>query len=198
MIKQLTKIEKDCLKVFGCVIGVDEVNVCLAKGTKVLMADLTWKNIEDIKVGDKILTLSENSPAKSVHRSVQIATVLKTHFNGTRDVIKIQNQYFSVYATPDHKFYINNKWRPLGAFRKVSNAYIVKPTTGIYDMNQYKLGFLLGYIDGDGHVNKYSVDIWSRSSAAINDLQLICTDLSLQYTTHQYGKDFKLRILASS
>ena len=31
----------------------------LAKGTKVLMSDFTYKNIEDVKIGDKIIAFDE-------------------------------------------------------------------------------------------------------------------------------------------
>lgn len=45
-----------CLKPGGRFIAVGDPAQCQPKGTKVLMADLTEKNIEDIKVGDSVVS----------------------------------------------------------------------------------------------------------------------------------------------
>jgi len=53
VIPSLFKKDKDCF------IVVDGREGCQPKGEKVLMADGSWKNVEDIKVGDSILSPDE-------------------------------------------------------------------------------------------------------------------------------------------
>lgn len=70
---------------------------CFAANTRVLMADGTYKNIQDISVGDYVVNMNKK-PVK----------VLAVKNSGIRQVIKIKNYGHPnpVYVTPDHLFYV--------------------------------------------------------------------------------------------
>ena len=84
--------------------GVDVVKVgigggCFAAGTRVLMANGTYKNIEEIKPGDRII--NKNGKPKSV----------KAAFcTGVKKVLKIRNSLFykPTFVTPDHKYWVGD------------------------------------------------------------------------------------------
>lgn len=81
--------------------GADAVKIgvgpgCYAAGTKVLMADSSYKNIEDIKIGDRVI----NKEGKPVN-------VKGTRNSGLRMVqrFKHTNWYTDSYATGDHRHF---------------------------------------------------------------------------------------------
>jgi IMP dehydrogenase/GMP reductase len=84
--------------------GADVVKVgvgpgCFAAGTRILMSNGFYKNIEDIRKGDYII----NKNGKSVK-------VLDAFSTGIRKVSKLRNNCFyqETYVTPDHKFWIGD------------------------------------------------------------------------------------------
>ncbi|MDT7539871.1 MAG: dehydrogenase [Actinomycetota bacterium] len=84
--------------------GVDGVKAgvgpgCFAAGTRVLMADATYKNIEEVEAGDRVITM-HGKPA----------TVLKSWCTGTREVMAIRHVASGVetVATPDHRFFVGD------------------------------------------------------------------------------------------
>src|SRR6476646_10662734 len=84
--------------------GVDGVKAgvgpgCFAAGTRVLMADATYKNIEDVEAGDRVITM-HGKPA----------AVLKSWCTGTREVMAVRHVASGVetVATPDHRFFVGD------------------------------------------------------------------------------------------
>ncbi len=80
--------------------GADAVKVgvgpgCLAAGTRVLMASATYKNIEDIVPGDRV-----------INQSGQPVTVLKAWCTGIREVMAVRHVASprETIVTPDHRF----------------------------------------------------------------------------------------------
>lgn len=69
---------------------------CFVDGTKILMADNTYKNIEDINIGDKVKNISGN-----INK-----VCMKTRFKSTKPLIKINNE---ITSTDDHKYLVINK-----------------------------------------------------------------------------------------
>jgi len=81
--------------------GADAVKVgigpgCLAAGTRILMADATYKNIEDIKPGDRVINMKG-----------QPVTVVNVWCTGVREVMSLRHtaSYRETVVTPDHRFY---------------------------------------------------------------------------------------------
>lgn len=95
----------------GRFIAVGDEKQCQPKGTKILMSDLTEKNIEDLKVGDHVVSYdvrkthftgfgsTKNSGRIKVNQT-HISTRLETIFK-----IKLKNGFTSEYSS-NHKCYV--------------------------------------------------------------------------------------------
>jgi len=72
---------------------------CFAAGTRVLMADASYKNIEDVRAGDRVINMY----------GVPV-TVLRAWCTGTREVIGLRHAASrrETLVTPDHRFYVGD------------------------------------------------------------------------------------------
>jgi IMP dehydrogenase/GMP reductase len=84
--------------------GADAVKVgvgpgCFGPGTRVLMADSTYKNIEDVGAGDRVINM----------RGEPVA-VRKAWCTGVRDVVAVRHTASPVetLATPDHSYWVGD------------------------------------------------------------------------------------------
>jgi IMP dehydrogenase/GMP reductase len=70
---------------------------CFAAGTRVLMADATYRNIEDVRVGDRVINM-RGEPV----------TVVKAWCTGVRDVIGVRHVASPVetLVTADHNYFV--------------------------------------------------------------------------------------------
>ena len=79
---------------------------CFTKGTQVLMANNTKKNIEDVAVGDSVLTYSGDDKQDMVSAKVL----------NTEDIV--DNGYLVIneklHVTPNHILWVNGDWRQAG------------------------------------------------------------------------------------
>lgn len=80
-------------------IRVGVGNGCFAAGTRILMAHGTYKNIEEITPGDKVIN-KEGNPVN----------VKKSFCTGIKKVSKLRNSIFysDTYVTPDHKYFVGD------------------------------------------------------------------------------------------
>ena len=80
-------------------------NTCFVKGTKITMNNGRSKNIEDIKVGDQILSVNmetfkiESDIVQVIPESIEFYNKIKLQFDN--DVV--------IYSSPHHPFYVKNK-----------------------------------------------------------------------------------------
>ncbi len=72
---------------------------CFAAGTRILMADATYKNIEDVQVGDHVINM-RGEPVM----------VIKAWCTGVREVMALRHtaSYRETVVTPDHNFYVGD------------------------------------------------------------------------------------------
>jgi IMP dehydrogenase/GMP reductase len=84
--------------------GADAVKVgvgpgCLGAGTRVLMADTTYKNIEQVEAGDRVINM-HGEPV----------SVRKAWCTGVREVIAVRHTASPVttVATPDHNYWVGD------------------------------------------------------------------------------------------
>lgn len=72
---------------------------CFVAGTRVLMGDGMYKNIEDIRAGDKVINMN-GDPVK----------VKKSWCTGHKKVLKLRHTQFykETYCTPDHEFFVGD------------------------------------------------------------------------------------------
>lgn len=89
----------------GILVNMAEGGGCFAKGTKVLMSDGLTKNIEDVKIGDYILTRTENSS------DYVKAKVTNTHKASEPGYMILNGE---LKLTPNHKLWVNSAWTEAG------------------------------------------------------------------------------------
>ena len=82
--------------------GADAVKVgvgpgCFGAGTRVLMADATYQNIEDVRAGDRVINM-HGEPV----------TVVNAWCTGVREVMAVRHVAAprETVVTPDHRFWV--------------------------------------------------------------------------------------------
>lgn len=90
-------------------IKIGQGNGCFGAGTRILMANGTYKNIENVDIGDYVINMN-GKPVK----------VINSFSTGIKKVIKIRTNCFykDTYVTPDHQFWIGD----LGTNKNPRNA----------------------------------------------------------------------------
>lgn len=76
---------------------------CFLKGTPIRMSDGTEKNIEDVVIGDKILTRSSEFSS-----TLTEDTVTKTYRHVVSEYLTINDK---LQVTPIHRLFVNNSWK---------------------------------------------------------------------------------------
>jgi IMP dehydrogenase/GMP reductase/intein/homing endonuclease len=84
--------------------GVNGVKVgigpgCFAAGTRILIADATYKNIEDIQPGDRVINMNGEP-----------VTVVRAWCTGMREVMAVRHvaSYRDTLVTPDHNYFVGD------------------------------------------------------------------------------------------
>ncbi len=142
---------------------------CIAEDTQILMSDFSTKNIQDVKIGDKIISFDENGLNR-----VKIGTVLNKTFSGIKTVVKIKDKYNKeLELTPDHRILTNNshserRWQEVGneiIGKTLSSRHGITSLKYLINnyINYYK-GCLLGIIDSDGNISKPKHKKWNFST----------------------------------
>ena len=83
--------------------------VCFAGGTKISMADGSFKNIEDVVVGDLVKTFDEEN---KVITSAKVTSLYHHTLDEMKDYYLIINDLLRV--TTDHMIYVNGEWKSAG------------------------------------------------------------------------------------
>lgn len=127
---------------------------CFLAGTKVLMGDGTYKNIEDVMVGESVFCFDETSGGRVVGK------VVRVFHHDTPDELSmgyfVVNNYLGV--TPNHMLLTEEGWRTVGSLRvgdRLSNGelvFSVKPViervaTYDLDVEPFDNYFVLGSRD---------------------------------------------------
>jgi len=109
---------------------------CFLAGTKVLMADGSYKNIEDVKIGDMVLSYNVETGKILPCRVSKLFSYLSEEM--TNSYYLIINDGLRV--TPNHKFYSDDKWVQAGDLKVGDNLltktqnidFIIKSIDKIY------------------------------------------------------------------
>lgn len=90
---QMAFVQKFCGYDF---LRADKLRKCIAAGTDILMGDLTHKNIEDVKVGDYVISYFDGNPVRS--------KVVGFYKNGVKNIISVRcSNGAQVECTTDHR-----------------------------------------------------------------------------------------------
>jgi IMP dehydrogenase/GMP reductase len=177
--------------------GADIVKVgvgpgCFAAGTRILMSNGFYKNIEDVKPNDYVINMN-GKPVK----------VLNAFSTGIKHVSKLKNDSFHTHTcvTPDHKFWVGeltptsetlNKWKQI---EDVKHDVLLMPkrinfslpetfniSLSEYELTPtYNLGYLFGIFLSNHCVIDNDVISWcfdtNDSMWVINDLCLVIKNI---------------------
>ncbi len=115
IIPSLLEKDKDC------VLGIDGSEGCQPKGEKVLMADGSWKNVEDIKEGDLVLSPQKNQ----THQFSKVIKTFKWKCNEIYEVKELNRQNKTLYnCSYNHLIPINRKVHPrINGKREAKDSY---------------------------------------------------------------------------
>jgi len=111
---------------------VSGFDTCFLAGTKVLMADGSYKNIEEINIGDMVLSYHEHTKRIVPCR---VANVFAHHPNEMAGYYLLINNGLRV--TPNHRFYSDGRWVYAGNL-KVGDSLFSKDMGSSYQVVSIK------------------------------------------------------------
>lgn len=185
---------------FGC-------PMCFIAGTKILMADYTYKNIEDIIEGDMVIGFDEVVKGKGNRQKIKPVKVLKTFKHVEESLMKITtDKNTSITCTENHPIYIQK--RTTNGKRNIyKRADEVKLSDILFTLpfplqsidresKEFKLGYLLGAWTGDGsitqRIDKWGYDMQKCRFVTKNDVvNEYVYQLSKEFDENFYMLDFK-------
>jgi hypothetical protein len=136
-----------------------QLGACLGAGHKVLLASLKWRNIEDIKLGDKVVALDEHIVGGSgCARKMRTATVtgLYSSIAPTMKVTLANGQRFT--CTPHHRFLASRKYAHSRRAKlswveakDLTTNHVLRTFTPLWQEHKtFEDGWFGGLIDGEG------------------------------------------------
>ena len=150
-------LEEQAVAILIINLKARQIGACLDPNTLVLTADLSWKTLDSLKEGDKLLSLDETGkkqPGKKVDRKLRIAVV-----EGKKDVFepayKLEfDNGEAVIATAKHRFLFRKRGGKQPEWRTVEKAVVgdtVRYITAPWEYEKtYEHGWFGGIIDGEG------------------------------------------------
>ena len=132
---------------------------CFVKGTKV-KTENGFKNIEDIKIGDKVYSYNLNN------NSLELKKVLNTIKSNTIDTYKVTIGGKTVEMSPKHQLYIIDK----GWVR----AYNLNVNDKLLDVNGKQVSISkIEYIKYDSPIDTYNLTIEGNNNYFVTDIQVL-------------------------
>ena len=149
----------------------------VAKGSKILMANGTLKNIENIEIGDTIYSINEYT------NKFEVAKVLNVFNKGIKNVY---NAAGNLWVSENHIMQIRgNKNKKFAPYSQLNNPkahyklpFIKYELYEITNISLYNKGYLHGFIDGDGWFKKnrndsLSIGVCQKYSDVIEEIILL-------------------------
>lgn len=149
---------------------IDAANFCLAPESRVWMADLSWRPIGELRVGDKIVGFTEEAETRRTQRGWKLSEVLSvnhielpryrvTFDNGDTLITSGDHQWLAVSRQGNHGNTYNYRWlRTAGdnrtGLRQHGNHFIAQLVSVIQPRDTYEAGWMAGVLDGEGHANQ--------------------------------------------
>jgi hypothetical protein len=171
-------------------LGTDPLNYaqqvgdCHRAGTQVLMGDGTTRNIEDIQVGDYVVTHKSN-----VRR---VLRTIRKPYTGMMYTVKAKGHYAELTSTADHQFVAYDRqsvdrytWKAISELRRREDSVLVP-----YGLRHIEYQ----YVEYDGRrilVDEDFAEIfgWYLANGGISSRKLIDNTVSHQKVTFNLGAD---------
>lgn len=179
--------------------------LCLSSETKVLMEDLKWKRLGDLKIGDSIVGFDEYCEGRKT-RKLKPAIITK-HQVDRMPCFEIETTKGKVVATAQHLWLCsrngsahkgrinwhreNNKW--LGTMW--ARTEVIRPGMKMCffcdpweEDNTYEAGYLAAFFDSEGHlVDKAYVAADQKDNHAYRYMIDLLKQKGFTYTTYERG-----------
>lgn len=116
---------------------------CFDKNTQVLMEDLTYKNINQIKIGDSVV-------GKDKKGQLVFTKVTKLFSRYADDLVKLKTGESDIICTPEHEFYYHPGHKHWTKAINLQGKELHYFGFNNYINDDFKKGWLSGVADGDG------------------------------------------------
>lgn len=140
---------------------------CFAKGTKILMADKSYKNIENIKIGDMVYGFKEYLRFGE-NRKLIPTEVTHTFKRSANNILKLShNEIVDTYVTYNHPFITaNNRWIEISKITK-SDGLTIEKRCGDDFIFDFIYGQETEFIDDEMEVYNFETNL---STYVANDM----------------------------
>ena len=134
------------------------IGCCLVRDSMVLMSDFTWKPIQEIELGERLLTFQTEQTDSQYRKLVETEVTYK--FKRKSSTVTIITDKGKIQCSPDHPFMARKYW---GVYRFIEAKnlfpgmyikYYAHPEKTICN-DDFKIGYISGLMDGDGSI-KYA------------------------------------------
>ena len=185
--------------------GVDlPGDACFRAGTKIMMADLSWKNIEDVRVGDVVVGIDEEPPGDKQYRRLRKAIVEATMVTPGKETFVVETTHGSFEATAEHPMLAMQigrrniaRWAPVSTLQPGDRLRWVAPPSEVNPTRE--AGYLAGFFDGEGnlsvvkgknHVKRISISGAQHLNRVYNEVKRCMESQGYAYTesVHQHEK----------
>jgi len=136
-------------------------NYCLSPGTNILRPDLTWTDIANLRVGDKVVGVDEYPTvgARGARRKLRNATVMSTGTrtlpsyrlwlsNGTHIVCSSEHLWLEQMNTPGRN--TSPEWT---ATKQLKIGSRIRKLSEVWEHeSSYDSGYIAAALDGEGHL----------------------------------------------
>lgn len=146
----------------------DNVRRCVSGDTEIIMENGKVKKIKDMLVGDKVISVNENS------WTLECSKVRNVFDNGVQDVYKIFAEHgVEVRATKEHKFMTLNGYKRLEDLSKNDCLLVprrvvnIKPTNKPNNRLSGDILFAIGCLIGDGSLATSPVSLTNSDPSII-------------------------------
>lgn len=146
----------------------DNVRRCVSGDTEIIMENGRVKKIKDMLVGDKVISVNENS------WTLECSNVRNVFDNGVQDVYKVFAEHgVEVTATKEHKFMTLNGYKRLEDLSKNDCLLVprrvvnIKPTNRPNERLSGDILFAIGCLIGDGSLTESPVALTNSDPSII-------------------------------
>jgi hypothetical protein len=195
---------------------IDGVHYCMSPRHKVLLSNLTYRSLGDVRPGDEIVGFDENGGPRNPRRFRTGRVLAATPMRAPLFRVTLRNgKTFDV--TADHRWLArrrcgSNRWEWLHTHELVpaptgvkSGSQICKPFDEWQREPTYEAGWLAGLFDGEGTLSKPNskqggiyVGFAQNSGIVLDRATELLTRLGVRHEVHNYRKCQVVRLQGTS
>ncbi|MCK4258048.1 MAG: hypothetical protein KAX49_03670 [Halanaerobiales bacterium] len=166
--EELRSDELDKGVVENCIKDMSKFDVlvthygCVTPGHRVLTANLEWKPVENLEIGEKLLTFNEEPKRDSNYRCYEEGTVLENR-RFTAEAYEVElSDGRKLVSTPDHLWLTESGWvrtdrlKAINVEKQSNYSTKIKQFLPVWKTrDSYEAGWLSGFFDGEGSLSKF-------------------------------------------